>query len=142
MEWCLWNALEDTTNFQRNFSTGQVEIDNSTIYHKTEFRERRNHYAFYHVNAAIKGFDTDRETFMGLYNSLQNPNAVMNQTSYNSVAHGWSPIASHHLEITLEPGEQKQFVFVLGYVELPQDKKFTGKQVINKEPARRYHCKI
>jgi cellobiose phosphorylase len=135
VEWCLWNALDDTTNFQRNFSTGQVEIENSTIYHKTEFRERRNHYAFYHVNAAIKGFDTDRETFMGLYNSLQNPDAVMKQTAYNSVAHGWSPIASHYLEITLAPGEQKQFVFVLGYVELPQDKKFTGKQVINKEPA-------
>jgi cellobiose phosphorylase len=136
VEWCLWNALDDTTNFQRNFSTGQVEIENSTIYHKTEFRERRNHYAFYHVNAGIKGFDTDRETFMGLYNSLQNPDAVMKQTAYNSVAHGWSPIASHHLEITLAPGEQKQFVFVLGYVELPQDKKFTGKQVINKEPAK------
>ncbi len=136
VEWCLWNALDDTTNFQRNFSTGQVEIDKSTIYHKTEFRERRNHYAFYHVNSAIKGFDTDRETFMGLYNSLQNPDAVMNQTAYNTVAHGWSPIASHHLEITLKPGEQKQFVFVLGYVELPQDLKFTGKQVINKEPAR------
>jgi cellobiose phosphorylase len=136
VEWCLWNALDDTTNFQRNFSTGQVEIDKSTIYHKTEFRERRNHYAFYHVNDAIKGFDTDRETFMGLYNSLQNPDAVLNQTAYNSVAHGWSPIASHHLEITLQPGEQKQFVFVLGYVELPQDLKFTGKQIINKEPAR------
>ena len=136
VEWCLWNALDDTTNFQRNFSTGQVEIENSTIYHKTEFRERRNHYAFYHVNAPIKGFDTDRETFMGLYNSLMNPDAVMKQTSYNSVAHGWSPIASHHLEITLAPGEKKQFVFVLGYVELPQDSKFTGKQVINKEPAK------
>ncbi len=136
VEWCLWNALDDTTNFQRNFSTGQVEIENSTIYHKTEFRERRNHYAFYHVNASIKGFDTDRETFMGLYNSLQNPDAVMKQTAYNSVAHGWSPIASHHLEVTLAPGEQKQFVFVLGYVELPDDKKFAGKQVINKEPAK------
>jgi cellobiose phosphorylase len=136
VEWCLWNALDDTTNFQRNFSTGQVEIDNSTIYHKTEFRERRNHYAFYHVNAGIKGFDTDRETFMGLYNSLENPDAVMKQTSFNSVAHGWSPIASHHLEITLAPGEKKEFVFVLGYVELPQEMKFTGKQVINKEPAK------
>jgi cellobiose phosphorylase len=136
VEWCLWNALDDTTNFQRNFSTGQVEIENSTIYHKTEFRERRNHYSFYHVNAGIKGFDTDRETFMGLYNSLQNPDAVLKQTSFNSVAHGWSPVASHHLEITLAPGERKDYVFVLGYAELPQEMKFTGKQVINKEPAK------
>jgi cellobiose phosphorylase len=26
VEWCLWDANDDTTNFQRNFSTGQVEI--------------------------------------------------------------------------------------------------------------------
>ena len=45
-EWCLWNAATDMENFQRNFSTGEVEIEGSTIYHKTEYRERRNHYAF------------------------------------------------------------------------------------------------
>jgi cellobiose phosphorylase len=47
VEWCLWNALDDMTNFQRNFSTGEIEIDGSAIYHKTEYRERRNHFAFY-----------------------------------------------------------------------------------------------
>ena len=45
VEFCLWNALDDMTNFQRNLSTGEVEIDGATIYHKTEYRERRNHYA-------------------------------------------------------------------------------------------------
>jgi cellobiose phosphorylase len=142
VEWCLWNALEDTTNFQRNFSTGQVEIDGSTLYHKTEFRERRNHYAFYHVNEEIKGFDTDREKFLGLYNGLDTPDAVMNQTAYNTEAHGWSPIASHYLEITLKPGEQKQLVFLLGYVEVPEKDKFTGNQVINKAPARSIIAKL
>lgn len=137
VEWCLWNALEDTTNFQRNFSTGQVEIEGSTLFHKTEFRERRNHYAFYHVNERIAGFDTDREQFLGLYNGLEAPDAVMRQAAYNSVAHGWSPVASHYLEIALNPGEQKQLVFILGYVELPDQEKFSGKQVINKAPAQR-----
>jgi len=135
VEWCLWNAQDDNTNFQRNFSTGQVEIEGSTIYHKTEFRERRNHYAFYHVNAPVKGFDTDRETFMGLYNSLQAPNAVVKQTAFNSEAHGWSPVASHFLEIILKPGETKEFVFMLGYVEVNDGKKFVTNQVINKKPA-------
>ena len=68
LEFCLWNAYDDMTNYQRNFSCGEVEIEGSTIYHKTEYRERRNHFAFYHVNAPIAGFDTDRETFIGLYN--------------------------------------------------------------------------
>ncbi len=134
-EWCLWNAATDMENFQRNFSTGEVEIIGSTIYHKTEYRERRNHYAFYHVNSEIQGFDTDRETFVGLYNGFEAPQVVMEGRPHNSHAHGWSPIASHYIEVELQPGEAKDFVFLLGYVENEQDKKFEAPQVINKEKA-------
>ena len=134
-EWCLWNAATDMENFQRNFSTGEVEIEGSTIYHKTEYRERRNHYAFYHVNSPIQGFDTDRETFVGLYNAFADPQAVMEGKPRNSHAHGWSPIASHYIEVTLKPGESKDFVFLLGYIENEQDEKFEAPQVINKKKA-------
>lgn len=135
VEWCLWDANDDMTNFQRNLSTGEVEIKDSVIYHKTEYRERRNHYAFYSVNAPIDGFDTDRESFLGQYNGLDNPNVVNAGKSSNSVASGWSPIASHGLEITLQPGEEKSFNFVLGYVEVPQEEKWEAVDVINKAPA-------
>jgi len=135
VEWCLWDALDDNTNFQRNFSTGQVEIVDSTIYHKTEYRERRDHYAFYTVNEKVSGLDTDREAFVGLYNGFDAPDAVMECQSRNSHAHGWSPVASHHLQLELEPGEQKELVFVLGYVEVPVADKFVQNQVINKAPA-------
>ena len=123
-EWCLWNAATDMENFQRNFSTGEVEVDGSSIYHKTEYKERRNHYAFYTVNAPIQGFDTDRETFIGLYNEFREPQQVMQGTIGNSIAHGWSPIASHYIEVTLQPGESKDYIFLLGYVENEQDQKF------------------
>lgn len=136
IEWCLWNAATDMENFQRNFSTGEVEIDGSTIYHKTEYKERRNHYAFYTVNAPVDGFDTDRETFIGLYNGFDEPDAVMEGHSRDSVAHGWSPIASQMLDITLAPGESRDLVFMLGYIENPQDQKWESKGVINKAPAR------
>jgi cellobiose phosphorylase len=135
-EWCLWNAQDDSANFQRNFSTGEVEIDGSTLYHKTEYRERRDHYALYHVNAPIAGFDTDRETFFGLYNGFGEPDVVAAGESKNSVASGWSPIASHCLAVELAPGESKTFVFVLGYVEVPKDKKWEKPGVINKQPAK------
>lgn len=134
-EWCLWNAATDMENFQRNFSTGEVEIEGSTIYHKTEYRERRNHYAFYHVNQEIQGYDTDRETFIGLYSEKSAPEAVVEGRARNSFAHGWSPIASHYLEIELKPGESRDLVFILGYVENPQEQKFESKKVINKEKA-------
>ena len=126
VEWCLWDALDDASNFQRNFSTGQVEIVDSTIYHKTEYRERRDHYAFYTVNQKVDGLDTDRESFLGLYNGFDAPDAVLENKPRNSIAHGWSPIASHQLQIELEPGEEKQLVFVLGYVEVPAKNKFSG----------------
>lgn len=135
IEWCLWNASTDMENFQRNFSTGEVEVVGSTIYHKTEYRERRNHYAFYHVNADIDGFDTDREAFLGIYNGFDTPQVVEAGKPSNSVAHGWSPIASHYLEITLQPGETRDLVFVMGYVENPQEEKWESKGVINKKPA-------
>jgi len=136
MEWCLWNAATDMENFQRNFSTGEVEVEGSVIYHKTEYKERRNHYAFYSVNVPVQGFDTDRETFIGLYNGFDEPDAVLEGRARNSVAHGWSPVASHYLEITLQPGESRDLVFLLGYVENPQDEKWESKGVINKTRAR------
>lgn len=135
-EWCLWNAEDDMTNFQRNFSTGEVEIQDSVIYHKTEFKERRNHYAFYSVNAPIQGFDTDRESFMGLYNNFDRPDVVFEGKPRNTEAHGWSPIASHYIEVALKPGETKEYVFMLGYVEVPEEDKWESKLVINKKPAK------
>lgn len=124
VEWCLWNAQDDSTNFQRNFNTGEVEIKGSVIYHKTEYKERRDHYAFYSVNVPVSGFDTDREAFLGTYGGFDAPEAVRAGACTNSVADGWSPIASHCLEISLAPGEAKDFVFVLGYVENEADEKW------------------
>ncbi len=136
IEWCLWNAEDDAANFQRNFSTGEVEIEDSVIYHKTEYKERRDHYAFYSVNAEIQGYDTDRETFIGLYNDFDRPDAVFEGKPRNSEAHGWSPIASHYIEVELAPGEEKEFVFVLGYIEVEKDEKWAGKNIVNKTKAK------
>ncbi|MCI6034875.1 MAG: glycosyl transferase [Firmicutes bacterium] len=136
-EWCLWDAQDDCTNFQRNFSTGRVEIDGSTIYHKTEYRDRRDHFAFYTVNDEIDGYDTDRDAFIGLYNGFHEPQAVLDGKATNSFADGWSPIASHYKEITLAPGESKTLVFILGYVEMPVAEKFEADgKTINKTKAK------
>ncbi len=135
VEFCLWNAQDDASNFQRNFSTGEVEVLGNTIYHKTEYRERRNHYAVYSVNRDIAGFDTSREAFIGLYNGFANPEAVLAGESRNSIAHGWQPVGSHHLKVDLAPGASESFIFVLGYCENPKDQKFEAPNVINKKPA-------
>ena len=135
VEWCLWNAATDMENFQRNLSTGEVEIEGSVIYHKTEYRERRDHYAFYGVNVPIDGFDTDRESFLGAYNGFDQPQRVFEGRCGGSVAHGWSPVAAHQIDVELAAGETKELVFVLGYVENGPDEKFSAPAIINKTKA-------
>ena len=137
VEFCLWNALDDMTNFQRNLSVGEVEIEGSTIYHKSEYRERRNHFAYYSVNRGLAGFDTDRDSFLGPNNGPEAPEAVFNGESRNSIAHGWAPIASHHLNLHLDPGEKQALVFVLGYAENDPGDKWEAPGVIRKDEARR-----
>ena len=136
VEFCLWNAYDDMTNYQRNLSTGEVEVESSVIYHKTEYRERRNHYAFYSISEDATGFDTDRDTFLGAYNGVSEPEVVANGKSKNSVASGWHPIASHGLELKLAAGEEKEIVYILGYIENAKDDKWEKHGVINKAKAK------
>ncbi len=135
VEWCLWNAVDDASNFQRNLNIGEVEIEGSTVYHKTEYRERRDYYAYYGVNAPVAGYDTDRSAFLGQLGDWAAPAAVREETSYGSVAHGWSPIAALRLAVSLAPGEEKTFVFTLGYAKNPQEQKFLSPGVIRKDGA-------
>ncbi|MCR4567461.1 MAG: glycosyl transferase [Pseudobutyrivibrio sp.] len=135
VEWCLWNADDDMKNYQRNLSIGEVEVVDSTIYHKTEYRERRNHYAVYSVNSKIDAFETSRDEFRGAYNGPDKPAAVIAGKLNSTIASGWYPIASHQLNVSLNPGESKTFVFALGYVENAEDEKWEKPGIINKKKA-------
>jgi cellobiose phosphorylase len=135
IEFCLWNAQDDATNFQRNFSIGEVEVKDDVIYHKSEYRERRNHFAYFACSPPGAGFDTQREAFLGRYRGWDKPVTVEAGQLTNSIAHGWSPIGAHQVKLDLEPGETRQIVFVLGYHENPIAQKFdpAGSQTINKK---------
>jgi cellobiose phosphorylase len=146
VEFCLWDAQDDATNFQRNFSTGQVEIEKGVIYHKTEYRERRDHFAYFACSEKLAGYDTQRDVFLGAYRSWDNPAAVERGRSFDSVAHGWVPIGSHHIKLSLKPGESRRVIFLLGYHENPRHQKFDppGSQTIDKrtvEPVIRKYLK-
>lgn len=142
VEFCLWNAQDDQTNYQRNLSIGEVEVEQdsphgSAIYHRTEYRERRDHYAVFAVNTPAAGFDTDRDAFVGAYNGLGEAAVPRAGKSTDSVASGWYPIGSHSVVVELAPGESRELVYVLGYVENPDEEKWAddAHQVINKERA-------
>ena len=133
VEWCLWEANDDMTNFQRNYSTGQVEIENGTIFHITEYRERRNHYGYFSSIEPITGFDSSRDAFVGVHQGLEMPNAVSRGSCKHSTAHGWLPIGVHQIDIEIKPGESKDLTFLLGYGENPQEKKFLSDGKIRKD---------
>jgi len=141
-EFCLWNAMDDMTNFQRNLSTGEVEVEDGIIYHKTEYRERRNHFSFYAVNAPVEGFETDREQFAGRYGGFDRPEAVLQGRLPGTRASGWSPVAAFHLKVALQPGQSRSLVFVLGYVENPDAEKWSAPGVINKTRASRLRARF
>ncbi len=138
VEFNLWDAYDDMTNFQRNYSIGEVEVVDGVIYHKTEYRERRDHFAYFACSEKLAGFDTSRDAFLGPYRGFDSPQVVERGEASNSIAHGWAPVGSHHVKITLQPGETKQIVYVLGYHENPRDQKFDppDSQVINKRTVR------
>ncbi|MBQ8536042.1 MAG: glycosyl transferase [Clostridia bacterium] len=137
VEWCLWNTVDDAANFQRNLNIAEVEVEGSTVYHKTEYRERRNHYAYYGVNAPLAGFDTARDAFLGHMGDWRNPAAVKAGAHTASMAHGWAPIAALSVEVILKPGEEKSYVFTLGYGENNRAEKFIAPGVIRKDGAYR-----
>ena len=138
IEFALWNAYDDATNFQRNWNTGEVEVDGGVIYHKTEYRERRNHFAFFACSEGLAGFDTQRDVFLGPYGSWERPAAVQRGRSFDSMAHGWAPMGSHHVQLTLQPGEARTVIFLLGYHENALDAKFDppASLILNKRSVK------
>ena len=135
VEFCLWDANDDATNFQRNYSIGEVEVIDDVIYHKSEYRERRDHFAYFACSEPLAGFDTQREAFLGSYRGWDSPSAVEAGQLSGSIAHGWQPVGAQHVKVKLEPGDQKIIIFLLGYHENPKDEKFNppGSQAINKK---------
>ena len=135
VEFCLWDAMDDSSNFQRNFSTGEVEVASNAIYHKTEYRERRDHYAVLWADRDYDGFDTSRDAFLGVYGSPARPEAVLRGECTGSVAHGWAPVGAMEFRLTLAPGETQSILLGLGYLENPEAEKFTAPGTINKAGA-------
>jgi cellobiose phosphorylase len=124
IEFCLWDAQDDATNFQRNYSIGEVEVEDGVIYHTSEYRERRNHFAYFACSDRSAGFDTSRDAFLGPYRGWDRPLAVERGSTSGSIAHGWQPIGAHQVRLELAPGETREIAFVLGYAENPADAKF------------------
>jgi cellobiose phosphorylase len=142
VEWCQWNAEDDSGNLQRNLSLAECLVDGSMICHVTGYRERRSHYAFHAVNRPIAGYDTDRNAFLGNYGQLRDPDVVRNRRSGNSRVSGWWPIASLAVSVTLRPGETDELVFATGFAENAAAEKWSRDGSPNLSAARRIRGRL
>jgi cellobiose phosphorylase len=134
-EFCFYEALNDMSNYQRTYSIGEVEVEGSAIYHKTEYRERRNHYTLFACNRDIAGFDTSRDAFVGVHNGLHEARVPFAGACSGSRAFGWNPVGAHQVDLDLAPGAEETFTFVLAYVEQGEPK-YDSPGVMNKSAGR------
>lgn len=135
VEFCLWNAVDDMNNFQRNLSIGEIEIEGSTIYHKTEYRERRNHYSFFSVNTPADGYDTSRDVFLGPGNGNAFPDAVKEKSAAAPL-----PAAGIRLPATRSishlPRVRKRNLYLCSAIAKTRRRKNGNRQVSSARTAR------
>jgi cellobiose phosphorylase len=142
VEFCLWDALNDMSDYQYNLNIGETDYKDGIIYHLSRYRVEQNLVGYFAcANAAAKGFDTQRKDFMGTYGDWSAPRAVVEGKMNNSLAVGWSPVGSQMFNFKLKAGETKTFIFVLGFTENIQEppskiEKFKDPKVVENELGR------
>lgn len=99
----------------------------------TNFRER----FFGMVGAPVTSYNGDKSHFIGSYRSYGNPIAVENGTCDNVLNYNSNGCGALHTKMTLNPGETKEFVFILGQKNDKQSKEildyYTDLKVIKNE---------
>jgi cellobiose phosphorylase len=132
-----WSLYQDTVNLQYTQYILKMDVVDNIIDHGFNVNLPYDHdnfeqdgsskHSFLGVaGAKITGFDTDRQSFLGMYRSYNNPIVVENGKCTGSKAVADNGCGVIQFDIELEPGETKEFVVVMG-VGLASD---TGKQAI------------
>ncbi len=73
-------------------------------------------YVFFASSLPVKGFDGSKNQFIGRWRSEEDPVAVENGRCFNTEITAGDAVAALQVEIDLNPGEQKEMVFLLGVV--------------------------
>lgn len=117
VEFCLWDAHNDMTDFQYNLNIGETTFRNNALYHVTQHHVHKKHFSYFWTDTPVVSYDGVRQVFVGPYRSEANPIAVEKGCCSNSEACGWAPFGGLHTQCRLNPGEKKEVVFILGYGE-------------------------
>jgi cellobiose phosphorylase len=132
VEFSMWNAEADLNNLDWGQHVLHSRIEEGIIYMNTTFRQTTT---FFGSSLQPIGFDTDREAFIGNYRNLSNPLVVENGRPNNSQAARGNNVGVLCHEIRLDPGEEKEIIYILGVTEEPKQvptliKRFTRTEIV------------
>jgi cellobiose phosphorylase len=120
-----WNQTQDMNNLQYSQYILKMDVVGNIIDHGTNVYmpsmpdrfedDGQSRHTFLAITGAeVKGYDTDREIFLGPYRTYANPIAVENGKCSNSIAVGDNGCGTLQVEIELQPGESKELVVLMG----------------------------
>jgi len=120
-----WNLSQDMNNLQYSQYILKMNIVDDIIDHGTNvyMPARPDHFeddgqgrhTFLAITGAkVKGYDTDREIFLGPYRTYANPLVVEEGKCKNSLAVGDNGCGVLHVDVELKGGETKELVVLMG----------------------------
>ncbi|MGA2503317.1 MAG: N,N'-diacetylchitobiose phosphorylase [Anaerolineales bacterium] len=121
-----WDTFQDQVNLQyslfivrgERIDSNLIRIaiqDNLTPAHGNFFiHDIAQHIWMSLVGNPVESFDTSREAFLGPYRSYQNPLAVEWGRCSNSKAYGDNACGSLHTDLSLQPGESRELLVLMG----------------------------
>ncbi len=120
-----WHGWHDTFNLQYSQYIVDCGFEDGVISHAMcphlperpddfQHRDQGRHCFLALVGATATGFETDRETFVGTYGSLERPATVLAGACQGSLAHGDNGCGTVQVDLELQPGESREFLVLVG----------------------------
>ncbi len=127
-EWLLGMAPDEHREFHKLFITTSAEAGQRAVFARKclwGFPDEHGRWnnvdwpytAFMAASEPLKSFDCDKESFIGMYNNDDKPQAMLLEKLAGRSGRFGDPIAALQVAVTLEPGQSKIIVFTLGAAE-------------------------
>jgi len=127
-EWLLGFAPDEHREFHKLFIETWADVAASTVYARKclwgfpDDKGRHNNVdwpftAFMSVSEPLHSFDCDKESFIGLYNNDDKPQAMTDSALAGRAGRFGDAIAALQVRVNLEPNQSRTVVFALGAAE-------------------------
>ena len=148
-----WNIYQDQINLQYSQYIMKMSVVNNMIDHGTnvmmpygperiEGVEQARHSFLAVSGAPVKGFDTDRNVFLGAYGTYANPVVVEQGRCKNSIAVGDNACGVLQVDVALKPGESKELIVFMGIGKAEEEGKQALREMGNPERVQEEFLKL